>query len=156
MSALNPVNLTESGIPAVGTQLAVSNGLSPITYLSLGNQAKINTNTKTDSADTTNQGVDWDQSIPTLKVGGEIGVEIFYIPDSHNTVSLLGHCATDGDTLLGHFLAQTVSGWRLTFPDGKGWFFDAYVLEVPVTSDPTGKALMISTKVKITGAMVPF
>ncbi len=155
--SLQNVNLTESGIPAVGTQLAVNaNNGSPATYLTLGNQAKITTNTKTDSADTTNQGVDWDQSIPTLHVGGEIGVEIFYIPDSSNTATLLGHSATDGNTLLGMFLANEVLPWRYTYPDGKGFFFDGYVLEVPVTSDPTGKALMISTKIKTTGKWIPF
>lgn len=153
---LNPVNLDASGIPAVGTQLAVTDGDSPVIYLTLGNQAKINTNTKTDSADTTNQGVDWDQSIPTLHVGGEIGVEIFYLPDSDNTVDLLGHSSTDSDALMTMFLANDVRGWRLTYPDGSGFYFDAYVLEVPVTSDPTGKALMMSCKIKTTGEWVPF
>ena len=67
--SLQNVNLTAgSGIPAVGTTLSVGNNGSPLIYNLIGNQAKISTSYKTDSADTTNQGSQWDQSIPTLLV----------------------------------------------------------------------------------------
>lgn len=151
------VNLPEgSGLPAVGTQLAVGNNASPLVYNPIGNQAKISTDTKTDTADTTNQGSQWDQSIPTLLVGGEISVEIFYQPSSlgaDGTTGLVGHAATSPGALVDMFVNQQIRPWRLTWPDGSAQYFEAYISTMPVTSDPTGKALMISCKVHITGSI---
>jgi hypothetical protein len=151
------VNLTQgSGLPAVGTRLAVGNNASPLVYNLIGNQAKITTDTKTDTADTTNQGSQWDQSIPTLLVGGEISVEIFYQPDSvgaDGTTGLVGHAATSPGALVDMFLNQEIRPWRLMWPDGSAQYFQAYISTIPVTSDPTGKALMLAMKLKITGAI---
>jgi hypothetical protein len=158
--SLQNVNLTEgSGIPAVGTILAVGNNGSPLIYNAIGNQAKIGTNTKTDTADTTNQGSQWDQSIPTLLVGGDISVEIFYDPSSpgsDNATGLVGHSATSPGALLDMFYNQQIRPWKLTWPDATGAYFTAYITDVPVSSDPNGKALTIAMKLKITGAIQPF
>jgi hypothetical protein len=155
--SLTNVNLAAgSGIPAVGTTLAVGNNGSPLIYNLIGNQAKISTSYKTDSADTTNQGSQWDQSIPTLLVGGEISVEIFYIPDTpgaDNTTGLVGHAATSPGAIVTMWANQQIRPWKLTWPDGSAQYFEAYILEQPVTSDPTGKALMMSMKIKITGSI---
>ena len=159
-ASLQNINLSEgSGIPAVGTLLSVGNNGSPLIYNPIGNQAKITFGPKTDSADTTNQGVAWDQSIPTLLVGGEPGVEIFYdptTPGQDGTTGIVGHAANDAGALMQMFYNQSIRPWKITWPDGAGAYFEAYVLEAPVTSDPTGKALMISMKLKITGAITPF
>ena len=158
--SLQNVNLPQgSGIPAVGTTLAVGNNGSPLLYNLIGNQAKITFGPKTDSADTTNQGSEWDQSIPTLLVGGELGVEIFYIPDTpgkDGTTGLVGHGAASSGALMQMFYNQQIRPWLLTWPDASGAYFEAYILDAPVTSDPTGKALMISMKLKITGNVQPF
>jgi hypothetical protein len=159
--SLTNVNLTQgSGIPAVGTTLSVGNNGSPLVYNLIGNQAKITFGPKVDSADTTNQGSQWDQSIPTLLVGGEVGVEIFYIPNTpgkDGTTGLVGHAATDQGALMGMFYNEEIRPWLIQWPSNNGGaYFEAYILEAPVTSDPTGKALMISMKLKITGNVQPF
>lgn len=158
--SLQNVNLPQgSGIPAVGTTLAVGNNGSPLLYNLIGNQAKITFGPKTDTADTTNQGSEWDQSIPTLLVGGEPGVEIFYIPNTpgkDGATGLVGHAATDQGALMGMFYNQEIRPWKLVWPDGSGAYFEAFIMETPVTADPTGKALTISMKLKITGAIQPF
>jgi hypothetical protein len=155
--SLQNVNLTAgSGIPAVGTILAVGNNASPLVYNPIGNQAKISTDTKTDTADTTNQGSQWDQSIPTLLVGGEISVEIFYIPNTpgaDGTTGLVGHAATSPGAIMDMFVNQSIRPWKLTWPDGSSQYFEGYISAAPITSDPTGKALMLAMKLKITGAI---
>lgn len=157
---LTNVNLSEgSGIPAVGTILAVGNNASPLVYNPIGNQAKIGTNVKTDSADTTNQGSQWDQSIPTLLVGGEISVELFFDPNTagaDGTTGIVGHSATSPGAIFDMFYNQQIRPWKLTWPDGSGQYFMAYITDVPVASDPTGKALTVALKLKITGAIQPF
>jgi len=158
--SLQNVNLTQgSGLPAVGTTLSVGNNGSPLVYNLIGNQAKITTNVKTDTADTTNQGSQWDQSIPTLLVGGEVGVEIFYQPGSagaDGTTALVGHSDTSPGALGDMFLNQQIRPWKLTWPNGNGSYFQAYIMDYPVTSDPTGKALTLAMKLKITGSIQPF
>lgn len=158
--SLQNVNLTQgSGLPAVGTTLAVGDAGSPLIYNLVGNQAKIGTTLKVDSADTTNQGSQWAQSIPTLLVGGEIAVEIFYEPSSvgeDNATGLVGHSATSPGALMYMFLNEQIRPWKLTWPDGTGFYFMAFISDVPVTSDPTGKALMLAMKIKVTGSMQPF
>lgn len=155
--SLQNVNLASgSGIPAVGTILAVGNNGSPLVYNPIGNQAKITTSYKTDKADTTNQGSQWDQSIPTLLVGGEVSVEIFYIPDTpgqDGTTGLVGHAATSPGALVNMWANQEIRPWKLSWPDGSSQYFEAYILEQPVTSDPTGKALMMTMKLQITGSI---
>lgn len=155
--SLQNVNLIQgSGLPAVGTILAVGNNGSPLVYNPIGNQAKITTDLKTDTADTTNQGSQWDQSIPTLLVGGEVSVEVFYQPSSQGadgTTGLVGHAAADSGALVDMLVNQQIRPWRLTWPDGSAQYFEAYPSTAPVTSDPTGKALMMAFKIKITGAI---
>lgn len=159
-ATLTNVNLSEgSGIPAVGTILSVGNNGSPLIYNPIGNQAKIGTNVKTDSADTTNQGSQWDQSIPTLLVGGEISVELFFDPNTagaDGTTGIVGHSATSPGAIFDMFYNQQIRPWKLTWPDGTGQYFMAYITDVPVASDPTGKALTVAMKLKITGAIQPF
>lgn len=156
--SLQNVNLTQgSGLPAVGTTLAVGNNGSPLVYNLIGNQAKIATDLKTDTADTTNQGSEWDQSIPTLLVGGEVSVEIFYQPSSQGADGLsnvlVGHAAADAGALVSMLVNQQIRPWRLTWPDGSAQYFEAFPTTAPVTSDPTGKALMMAFKIKITGSI---
>ena len=155
MSLLN-VNLPASGLPAVGSVLFVGNNGSPLIYNPIGNQAKITMETKTDTADTTNQGSQWDQSIPTLLVGGEISVEIFYQPSSpgqDGTTGLVGHAATSPGALVYMFANQQIRPWKLMWPDGSAQYFEGYITTFPVVSDPTGKALMLTMKLKITGSI---
>ena len=157
--SLQNVNLGASGLPAVGTVLCVGNNASPLVYNPIGNQAKIATDTKVENANTTNQGSQWDQSIPTLLVGGEVSVEIFYDPNTpgmDNATGIVGHAATSPGALIDMFANSQIRPWKLIWPDGSGMYFEAYISSVPVTSDPTGKALMLAMKIKITGAILYF
>ena len=165
--AIPNVNLSAgSGIPSTGTILAIGNNGSPLVYNPIGNQAKITFNPKVDTADTTNQGSQWDQSIPTLYVGGEPSVEIFYDPSTpgqDNSTGLVGHGAVSAGAFMQIFYNQlggTVTNpprpYKLTWPDGSGVYFSAWIMDANVTSDPTGKALKLEAKLKITGQVIPF
>ena len=155
--SLPNVNLNAGGgIPAVGAVLYVGNNGSPLVYNPIGNQAKISMDTKTDSADTTNQGSEWDQSIPTLLVGGECSVEIFYDPNTpgqDGTTGIVGHAATSPGALVYMFANQQIRPWKLSWPDGSSQYFEAYISTFPVVADPNGKALMLTMKLHITGAI---
>ena len=164
MSLPNLNLVTGGGGPAAGTILAVGNTASPLVYNPIGQQAKITTALKTDTANTTNQGGGadgraWDQSIPTLLVGGEVGVEINYSPNTpgqDNATGTVGHSATSPGALMTMFIQQQIRPWKVTWPDGTGGYFLAYIMDVPVTADPSGKALTLAMKLKITGAYLPF
>ncbi len=122
MSLPNVTLQQGSGIPAVGSVLSVGNNASPLIYNPIGNQAKITMETKTDTAVTTNQGNQWEQSIPTLLIGGECSVEIFYVPNTpgqDGTTGVVGHAATSPGALVYMFANQQIRPWKLTWPDGR-------------------------------------
>ncbi len=159
MSIPNVTLSAGSGLKAINTILRMGNNGSPLVYNAVGNQAKIGNKFSTEKADTTNQGTVWDQSIPTRLMAGAMSVEIFYIPNSpgqEGTTGLVGHSLVSPGALGTVFRNQEVRPWSLTYPDGSGFFFEGYILDLPIEADPAGKALTIAMTIQITGEPVCF
>ena len=153
--SIENINLTGgSGVPAVGTILSVLTQTSPGDYLAIGNLGNFDWPLKRATADTTNQGTIWQQSIGTLFDAGEIPVEIHYVPGSPgiDTSGAFGHGFTSG---LGSLFLQfnTLLNFSLTAPGGQQAFFTGHIVEFPLTFDLT-KDIMLKMKIKCSGQPV--
>jgi hypothetical protein len=157
--AIQNVNLPQgSGIPAVGTLLAMGNNGSPLVYNPVGNQGNIKNAFKAETADTTNQGVIWRQMIATLLDAGKMDVMIHFIPDSvgrDNASGLLGHSLVSPGALGDVFRRQELRPWKLTYPDGSGFYFEAFIVDFPIEADLT-KDLILNMGLQMSGEPVPF
>lgn len=142
-----------SGIPAVGSILAVGNNGSPLLYNDVGNASNIKMGLKAEQADTTNMGTVWKQSIPTLLDAGTMTVELHFIPDSvgqDNTTGLEGHGFSATGALGDIFAGREIRPWKITWPDGTFYIFNAFILDYPIDANVT-KDLMINMTLQITG-----
>jgi hypothetical protein len=150
---LTNVNLPlGSGIAAVGSLLQILNLASPSKYIPIGNLGNMKWGFKLMDADTTNQGTVWKQGIPTLRDGGTITGDLHLVPSSagadltgvlegHSFVTGLGHIAVNAD----------VRQYKMTWPDGAGMFFSAYITDFPVDMQ-IEKDLLCNITWKVTGA----
>lgn len=149
------INLTGgSGVPAVGTILSVLTQTSPGVYLAIGNLGNWELPLERSTADTTNQGTIWEQSIGTLFKGGDIPAEIHYVPGSPgvDTSGAFGHGFSTG---LGALFLQfnQLLNFSLTAPGGQQCFFSGHIVKFPLTFDLT-KDIMVKMVIKVSGAPV--
>ena len=154
---LTPITLPGgSGIPAVGTILSISNLGSPPVFIPLGNVGNIKWDMKTKSADTTNQGTVWEQSIPTLLSAGTVTFDIHFIPgspgrDGLSSIVPEGHSFSSG---LGYiFINQQIRTYTFRFPDGTLEVFTGYIEDFPIEAH-VDKDLLSNIKLKVTGQPV--
>ena len=112
--------------------------------------------TKTDTADTTNQGNQWEQSIPTsADRRGMLGRNLLRAQHSRRRTAR----PALWDTRLpvpAHwcymFANQQIRPWKLSWPDGSSPVFRGLHLDASRrSSDPNGKMLMSTMKLHITG-----
>lgn len=153
LPALQSVGLPQSGIPAIGTVISVSNLGSPVVYNPIGNQANISENMKVEAADTTNQGTRWKQQIPTLFDPGTEVIDIHMIPNSigvDGTTGIVGHSFITPGALGNMFVNQEIRQWKKEYPDGSTEYFQAFLLDFPVTSD-VAKDIMLKLTLQRTG-----
>jgi hypothetical protein len=150
--AIQNINLTAgSGMPAVGSQLYLQNLQSPAVYNLVGNVGNQKWSPVAKTADTTNQGTVWMQSIPTILDGAKFTVELFFIPGSagsEEAVGLEGHGFVSGLGWL--FTQRQVRQWKLIWPDASVMFFSAYITDFPVDM-AVEKALSVSMTLTVTG-----
>ena len=57
----------------------------------------------------------WREFVPGLKDGGEVSLEMNFIPGN-----------SDWDVLFAAFNDEEVSNWKITFPNAEAWTFAAY------------------------------
>lgn len=146
------VTLAEGpGIAAIGSVLYLQTLQTPPTFAAVGNLGNMKWGFKLKTADVTNQGTVWMQSIPTLRDGGTITGDLFFMPlspgadaagqiEGHSFVDGLGFIATNAD----------VRQWKLVWPDGSGMFFSAYITDFPIDM-AVEKALTCAITLTVTG-----
>lgn len=142
-----------SGLPALGTILFMSNQGSPAVFNPVGNLSNLKINFKTMSADTTNMGTPWTQSIPTLLSGDTLSGELHFIPNSagkDNTTGTVGHSFGLPGAIGQVFASRQVREYEIVYPDGTSCFFQAFVENYPVDAN-VEKDLKINITWKITG-----
>lgn len=115
------------GEPTVGSVLYVGNLGSPTTYKPVGNAGNQKWNLKAKTADVTNQGTPWVQSIPTLLDAGTFTCDVHFIPSSggSDTSGAMGHGFTSGLGSL--FTQREILPWKLVYPDGTTEYFTGYI-----------------------------
>lgn len=151
---ITPINLPYgSGEPAVGSLLKLLTLNSPGVYAPIGNLGNMKWGLKVKDADTTNQGTVWTQGIPTLIEGGTLTADLHLIPSSagadFDANTLEGHSFTSG---LGEIATtRQVRQYSLTWPDGSGMFFSAYITDFPVDMN-VDKDILSNVTFKVTGA----
>lgn len=151
--SITPINLPYgSGEPGVGSQLSLLNLESPAVYVLVGNLGTQKWGLKVKTADTTNQGTVWTQSIPTLLDGATFAAELFFVPSSAGSeethTGLEGHGFVSG---LGWIMTQRqVRQWKLVWPDGSGMFFSAYLTDFPIDMKVDG-VLTAQATLTVTG-----
>ena len=69
-----------SGLAANGSLLYCGNGLSPQTYLAIGNVSNVKWNLKNVTADTSNMGLNWKQHITTMHDVGTVTFDVHADP----------------------------------------------------------------------------
>lgn len=140
-----------AGEAAVNTILRLANLGSPQIYNPVGNVGNIKWGPKNKGADTTNQGVSFTQSIPTVTDVGTMTCDLHFIPSSvgvDGTVGIEGHGFTSG---LGQiFTLKQIRPWSLTYPDGTGMYFLGYILDYPVDA-AIEKDLMVNMTIQLSG-----
>ena len=150
--AITPITLSQgSGEATVGSILYLLNLQSPAVYNPVGNVGNMKMGMKVKTADTTNQGTIWTQSIPTLLEGGTYTMDLHFIPGSAGTeeaVGIEGHGFISG--LMWIFTQRQIRTWKLIWPDGSGVFFTAYITDAPVDMN-LDKDLMAAIVITITG-----
>ena len=143
-----------SGIPTVGTILSVLTQTSPGDYLAVGNVGNHDLPLERATADTTNQGTPWHQSVGTLFNGGKYSCEIHYVPGSPgiDPSGAFGHGFATG---LGYLFTQlnTLLNFALTFPGGQQIFFAGHITKFPINMDLT-KDLMVKLEIEVSGQPV--
>lgn len=156
-SGLENITLPEgSGLPSVGTILAVFNGSSPGVYNPVGNFAAGNFDMKAVTADTTNMGTAWKQHIVTLLDAGELDGTVYFIPQSQGQqgqVGIVGHSFDSAGALGFIFAGGLTMQYSLTFPDGATIFFAATINAFPIDAS-VEKPLMSKIKFGVTGAPI--
>jgi hypothetical protein len=143
-----------SGIPAVGTILSVLTQTSPGDYLAIGNMGNIDWPLSRATADTTNQGTPWKQSVGTLFTGGDISAEFHYVPGSAgiDPSGAFGHGFASG---LGYLFTQlnTLLNFSITGPGGQQIFFTGHITKFPLAFDLT-KDIMVKMTIEVSGQPV--
>ncbi len=150
--SLQNITLSQgAGIPAVGTILKLGNLGSPQVYNPIGNAGTQKWTLKTKSADTTNMGTAWTQSIPTLLDGGTYTVQTYFVPGSagvDGTTGIEGHSFSSG---LGYiYQNRQIRQFQLVFPDGTVELFSAYILDFTL-SESVDKTLVLDMTLQVTG-----
>ncbi len=151
--SLQNINIGGSGMPSVGTILAMSNQNSPIVYNAIGNVGNIKVPNRTLDADTTNQGVEWTQGVPTINSGDVLTFDLFFIPASEGqdmSSGIVGHSFEDTGAVGNVQITRDTRQYSLTWPDGSARFFSAYFTQIDI--DSTVKdVLKASCQLKVTG-----
>jgi hypothetical protein len=156
MSNIN-INLPYgSGEPGVNTILRLANLGSPQIYNPVGNVGNIKWGLKNKGADTTNQGVSFTQSIPTVTDVGTFTADLHFIPSSTGSDGVAGLEGHGFDSGLGQiFTLKQVRPWSVTFPDGTGAYFMGYILDFPIDA-AIEKDLMVNMTIQVSGEPIFF
>lgn len=143
-----------SGIPAVGTVLAIGVQVSPLSYLAIGNLGNLDWPIKRAVADTTNMGTIWKQSIGTLLDGGVFTADMHYIPGSVG-IDPSGAFGHNFQTGLGSYFVEfnTLLYFSLTFPGGQQIYFTGHITEFNITMN-LEKDLMAKISIQVSGQPV--
>jgi hypothetical protein len=151
MSIPNVTLAAGSGQAAVGSVLYIATNLSPNTFLPIGNQGDIKWDQKNKTADTTNQGLSFMQSIPTITDPGTVTVKMHMIPSSLSTDSSgnFGHGFTSG---LGQiFTSKQIRQFKFVFSDGVTTeYFEGYITDFPIDA-AVEKDIEVELKIQVTG-----
>jgi len=150
MSLINITLSGGAGIPAVGSVLFIANQGSPQTFRPIGNAGNQKWDMKVKTADTTNQGTRWTQSIPTLFEGGTFTCDLHYIPGSTGADSsgAFGHDFTTG--LGSVFVNGIISEFKLVYPNGVIAYFSGFIMDFPQDMN-IDKDILANLKIQVTG-----
>lgn len=135
------------GLAAYGTKLLVGDGAGPEVFTALAEVRNVSgPNTSVDTTDVTphSTGAPWRHHVATLIDGGEVTLEINFLPD-----------AADQDALRDDMIARTKRNFRIewpTTPTAHRASFAAFVTGHSPSAPHDGE-LSASVTLKITGAV---
>ncbi len=81
----------------------------------------------------------WREFVPGLKDGGEVSLEMNFIPGN-----------SDWDILFTEFDNDVASNWKITFPNSEAWIFLAYCTGIE-TAVPLDDKMSATATFKVTG-----
>lgn len=146
-----------SGEAAVGSVLWIGSAGSPQVFNPIGNLGNMDWGIKTELADTTNQGTPWRQRIVTLHDGDKFTAELHFRPDGgggqtdtapYDGVTPFSPSFHNG---LGSIHTQgQLRQYKLVFPDGTTWYFQAIMTDFPINMDLT-KDLLCKIVFQVSG-----
>lgn len=107
-------------VPAIGgndTLLFLGSDASPSIFTTfIARLGDISTTTSRKTVDVSNQQSNWVRKLATIRDGGTVTVPLFWLP------------ADAGDqALIDVFATENLRSYQLQWPDGKSWFFNAYI-----------------------------
>lgn len=149
--SLTNINLSAGpGIAAVGSILSVATPGSPVTYRPVGNVGNQKWNMKRKTADVSNQGTAWTQTIGTLGDGGTFTADVHFIPGSvaADSSGAFGHGFISG---LGYLYTNNITAyWSLTAPNGQIAYFVGFISDFPLDLN-VEKDMMVNITITVSG-----
>jgi predicted secreted protein len=139
--------MPSAAISSFGTLLKIGDGQGSETFATIAEVTELKPpSLKLDTEDVTNHSSTggWEEVIPTIKSGGEVGLKINFIPTNAT------HSYSAG--LLKDFNNKTKRNFQIVFPDGSNttWSFAAYVTAFKADAPVKGK-LSADITLKVTG-----
>lgn len=131
------------GMAAFGTKLQMGSG-NPVVYTDIAGVTEISgPNVDISTIDITNHNSPggYAEFVTGIKDGGEVTVDLNYLPETHKPLTDLLDPAVGTTTL---------SPWRIMFPTGDKWDFSALVTGFEATA-PFDDKLTASLTLKISG-----
>lgn len=130
-------------VPAIGgnnTLLFLGSPASPSIFLDfIARLGDIASSTSVKTVDVSNQNTAWVRKLATIADGGTVTVPLFWLPSD-----------TDDQALIDVFVAKQLRSYQLQWPDGKSWFFNAYITKW-ATKAPVEGALTADLEFTIDG-----
>ena len=133
--SLTNINLSAGpGQPSVGTILSVATPGSPLTYKPIGNIGDIKWNLKRKTADVSNQGTPFTQTIGTIFDGGTVTGKIHFIPGSagNDSSGAFGHGFATGLGYVFTLFPNSTVYWQITTPLGQVVYFQGFISDFPL------------------------
>lgn len=107
-------------VPAIGgndTLLFLGSDASPSIFTTfIARLGDISTTTSRKTVDVSNQQSNWVRKLATIRDGGTVTVPLFWLPAD-----------ADDQALIDVFATENLRSYQLQWPDGKSWFFNAYI-----------------------------